>query len=83
MLVEYKKEKKNCSVPRDFKVQDVNLGHWVSEQRTQFKKMQNGQKSSLTEEKITALNTIGFKWSIIKRKPKSKLFPPSVAPHAV
>ena len=72
LLVEYKKEKKNCSVPRDFKVQDVNLGRWVSEQRTQFKKMQNGERSSLTEERITALNTIGFEWSIIKRKPKSK-----------
>ena len=68
-LVEYAKKERNCKVPQTYTVKGVNLGRWVMEQRTQFEKMKNGEKSSLIEEKINALNNIGFMWTVNKKKP--------------
>ena len=31
--------------------------------------MKNGEKGSLTEEKMNALNDIGFMWTVNKKKP--------------
>jgi hypothetical protein len=36
-LVAYKKEYNSTTVPRTYKVNDVNLGSWVNSQRTKFK----------------------------------------------
>ena len=37
-LVKYAKKERNCKVPQTYTVKGVNLGRWVMEQRTQFKK---------------------------------------------
>ena len=42
------------------------LGRWVDTQRQQYQKLQRGQKSSMTQEKIALLESIGFVWSLLK-----------------
>jgi hypothetical protein len=39
------------------------LGTWVHTQRRQYKLMIEGKKSSMTQEKIQALDSIGFFWT--------------------
>ena len=41
----------------------VTLGKWVSKQRSEYKKFQAGKKSQITEERIAALDAIGFEWA--------------------
>ena len=38
------------------------LGRWVSNQRVQYRRFQAGQRSTLTEERISRLEAIGFVW---------------------
>ena len=45
------------------------------EQRTQFKNMKNGEKVSLIEEKMNALNDIRFMWTVKKKKPRPLTVP--------
>jgi len=39
------------------------LGHWVSKERQYYKLHQEGTPSPMTEERIRALNDVGFNWS--------------------
>ena len=64
LLVDYKNKEGNCLVPWKFEVQGVRLGRWLTEQRTQFKKKEKGQKSNLTDERMNSLNAIGFIWKV-------------------
>ena len=41
----------------------ITLGKWVSKQRSEYKKFQAGKKSQITEERIAALDAIGFEWA--------------------
>ena len=41
----------------------VTLGKWVSKQRSEYKKFKEGNKSQITEERIAALDAIGFDWA--------------------
>lgn len=45
---------------------DKELFRWVTNQRQQYQLHLKGLKSSLTEERITALNKIGFTWTVYK-----------------
>jgi len=45
------------------------LGTWVHTQRRQYKLMIEGKKSSMTQEKAQALDSIGFFWAA---KPSSR-----------
>lgn len=38
------------------------LGHWVITQRADFNRMQRGEPSAMTEERLEALNSIQFDW---------------------
>jgi hypothetical protein len=41
------------------------LGFWVKNQRQEYKKfLGNSEDSSLTEDRITQLNDVGFIWSV-------------------
>jgi len=51
----------DCRVPQKY-TQNPSLGHWVAKMRAEFKKRENGQGSSLTKERIAALNNLGFDW---------------------
>ena len=61
-LLQYRERFGNCHVPTKYKA-NTALGRWVSTQRAEYKKYQEGQaKTSMTREKIRRLEEIGFAW---------------------
>lgn len=61
-LVAYKARYGNCHVPTKYK-ENTALGRWVSTQRAEYKKYQEGQaKTSMNADKIRRLESIGFAW---------------------
>lgn len=63
-LVKYKNEFGDCDVPKSAKELE-SLWIWVITQRQLYAKRYNKkQKNSMTDERIEALEAIGFKWSI-------------------
>jgi len=73
-LCEYKAQYGNCLVSMaattakncddDEATRLRQLASWVSVQRTQYALRQTGGKSSMTNERITALESIGFNWKV-------------------
>ena len=63
-LMSFKAKYGHCDVPCTG--ENASLGHWCSEMRVSYKKMQNNQKPKrkLSDEKIQRLNDAGFKWSL-------------------
>ena len=57
-LKEYKTKHGHCNVPTKLGL----LGGWVGTQRTEYRKWVNGERSSMTDERITKLQAIGFEW---------------------
>lgn len=51
LLKEYKSHWGNCNVPLKYE-QDVSLGRFVNNVRTQYKKFQSGLPSNMTQEKM-------------------------------
>lgn len=74
-LVEFKRLKGHCIVPAGYRVPETqtNLGNWVDRQRQEYRKLQNGERSRLSQERIDELNSVGFVWSVrsMKRNTKS------------
>eukprot|EP00559_Dactyliosolen_fragilissimus_P002589 CAMPEP_0184866516 /NCGR_PEP_ID=MMETSP0580-20130426/22723_1 /TAXON_ID=1118495 /ORGANISM="Dactyliosolen fragilissimus" /LENGTH=616 /DNA_ID=CAMNT_0027366247 /DNA_START=388 /DNA_END=2235 /DNA_ORIENTATION=- len=64
-LKKYKDEHGNCCVPQKYE-KNPSLGIWVNKQRMEYKLLQDGQKSSMTQERLKALQELGFVWA--KRK---------------
>ena len=62
LLQEFQKEHGHCQVPRNHSVDNVKLGRWVNTQRTQYKNFKDGKSSPMTQERIDALERIGFHW---------------------
>jgi len=60
-LKAYKRLFGNCMVPQRYQP-NPKLGTWVHTQRRQYKLMLEGKKSAMNNEKITALDSIGFFW---------------------
>ena len=58
LLEEYKKEYGNIDVPRDYKIDDINLGIWLQSQRKLYR------KNKLSEKLIERFNKMGVKWNI-------------------
>jgi len=48
------------------------LARWVVVQRMNYKKLQNGDRSPLTEERIEKLESVGFIWQVAESKSKLK-----------
>lgn len=64
-LSEYKEKHGDCMVPQKY-APNPSLGIWVNKQRMEYKLLQDGEKSSMTPERLSALRSIGFVWA--KRK---------------
>ena len=62
-LKDYRKKYGNCLVPRNYQ-NNKQLGRWVDTQRQQYKKLQKGEKSSITIERISKLKSINFFWEV-------------------
>ena len=58
-------ENGHCLVPTGYEVDSVKLGYWVFHQRQFYKNYMRGKKgkcASITDERISQLNSIGFEW---------------------
>jgi hypothetical protein len=62
-LLEYKKENGNCNVPSN-NSKHKKLATWIKCQRRQYKLYLESRASSMTADRISELNTIGFNWEI-------------------
>ena len=63
LLTEYKKEHGNVDVPLKYEP-NPSLGTFVNRQRTEYRKMQNGKSSSMTQQRVDDLCRLGFTWAI-------------------
>ncbi len=62
-LRQYVKKYGNCDVPKH-----TPLGIWILNQRSQYKLLAKKKPSSMTEDRIQALNDIGFDWRFPVKK---------------
>jgi hypothetical protein len=60
-LSQFRDETGHCYVPTNYK-SNPKLGTWVHHQRRQRKKFEEGKACHITEERIKALESIGFVW---------------------
>lgn len=61
----YRQKHRDCNVPQKYSP-NRKLGVWVNKQRMEKKLLDDGKRSSLTQEKIELLEQLGFVWA--KRK---------------
>jgi hypothetical protein len=61
-LAEYKKATGSTVVPSNYEL-NPKLSTWTHHQRRQYKKFKEGASCHITEERIDALNAIGFGWN--------------------
>ena len=64
-LQEFRYSYGHTRVPRQWE-ENRQLGHWVTNQRVQYRRFQEGLRSSLTEERISRLEGIGFVWNVLR-----------------
>lgn len=64
-LCEFKQEHGHCDVPQNYAL-NSSLGIWVNKQRMEHKNRVDGNASSLNDERLHRLQSIGFRWG--KRK---------------
>ena len=62
-LKSYKQQKGNCNVPIRYR-NNPSLGQWVSTQRQEYGAKLKGNKTNITDERIKALEEVGFIWSL-------------------
>jgi len=67
-LTEYRNQHGNCMVAQTYKP-NPSLGIWVNKQRMVYKHLQDGEKSAMTPDRLSALQSIGFVWAKQKGKP--------------
>ena len=60
-LTEFRESHGSCVVPTSFS-ENPKLGTWVHHQRRQYKKFKEGLPCHITEERIRALESLGFVW---------------------
>lgn len=60
-LIEYKKVHGHCQVPHGYKPNPA-LARWTKRQRYQYKLFQDNKSSTMTEERISSLEDLGFVW---------------------
>jgi hypothetical protein len=68
-LRRYKDKHGDVDVPLKYS-HNPGLGAFVNRQRTEYRKLQQGLQTSLTQERIQNLNDLGFKWAMrVSRTP--------------
>jgi len=66
-LREYNHLHGNCDVATKYSPNPA-LGRWVSTQRSEYKKFQQGRSKHMTQDKIDKLNQLGFKWEMLPNR---------------
>jgi hypothetical protein len=67
LLCAFQRKSGHCRVPQSYTVDSVRLGLWVKHQRHFYQNYKRGMKrkgTSITEERIAQLNSIGFEWKL-------------------
>jgi hypothetical protein len=64
-LCDFKVQFGNCLVPNKYSA-NPKLAQWISTQRTQYRKYHERRRTSMTEERIRDLESIGFDWGTTK-----------------
>eukprot|EP00555_Chaetoceros_dichaeta_P010770 CAMPEP_0198264118 /NCGR_PEP_ID=MMETSP1447-20131203/14894_1 /TAXON_ID=420782 /ORGANISM="Chaetoceros dichaeta, Strain CCMP1751" /LENGTH=380 /DNA_ID=CAMNT_0043952965 /DNA_START=122 /DNA_END=1264 /DNA_ORIENTATION=+ len=64
-LKAYKAQNGDCNVPTLSKT-NPSLGHWVHDQRKQYRLYDSGKQTSMTSVRVAKLEIIGFKWALQK-----------------
>jgi len=64
-LKTYKAQHGDCNVPTLSK-SNPSLGHWVHDQRKQYRLYESGKPTSMTSVRVVKLEAIGFKWALQK-----------------
>jgi hypothetical protein len=62
-LHEYKRNFGDCLVPTVFPSNPA-LKRWINRQREQYKRLQDGQRTCLTSERLRLLEGVGFVWDL-------------------
>lgn len=65
-LLEFKRIHGHCNVPTNYEA-NPPLAVWIKRQRQIYKKHQDGEQNSMTQYRITQLETIGFAWEFRKK----------------
>jgi len=65
-LNEYKRKNGDCLVPLNYE-QKPDLGFWVNAQRKEYKRYKDGKVSSMTPDRIRALERLGFVWNVFEQ----------------
>jgi hypothetical protein len=66
-LVEYHHEHGDCDVPTKYR-NNPALGRWISTLRSEYKKMTQGEPSTMTLDRKERLEALGFKWNMAERE---------------
>lgn len=61
-LLDFRLKNGHCLVPNAFK-ENPSLAEWVKRQRYQFKLRELGQRSTMSDDRVSALKKIGFVWN--------------------
>jgi hypothetical protein len=77
-LVLYRQVHNNCDVPTKYSANPA-LGRWVSTQRSQYKTYPN---KHMTQDRVNALNDIGFRWSMMEQELMQQQSPNETSTHA-
>jgi hypothetical protein len=70
-LSEFRESHGSCVVPTSY-TENSKLCTWVHHQRRQYKKFKEGKPCHITEERIRALETLGFVWYPRENKNQSQ-----------
>ena len=71
VLLRFKNTHGHCFVPLSHKP-NPSFGYWVNVQRKEYKKLQQGKASVLTQQRIEALEKEGFIWDVYETTWKEK-----------
>lgn len=66
-LQDFKSEHGHCLVPVKY-YKNQTLGHWVINQRAQYKQFKLGKQTNMTEERAALLESEGFCWAVEDKK---------------
>lgn len=69
-LQDFKQKNGHVDVPTKYE-ENKALGRWVSTQRSQYKLFIQGERSHMTQERLSELVAIGFKFDMTTAPPKS------------
>lgn len=61
-LQQYHRQHGNCMVPSNYPP-DPQLSVWVKYQRRQLKRLRTGKQSTMTQDRLEALNRLNFEWN--------------------